>query len=144
MKTSFVLTSYSTSQPSTKPIGHGKARSNFKRRLGLGPAQTIETAAIGSPTKLLSLAYERAPQQQTNQAHPTAASPSQEKQNRNFPQTPVCLTTRRFDDIARDRKIACLNFHTHGLLALVDVRHRGIEYRAVATAAIEVVIEQRK
>lgn len=49
---------------------------------------------------------------------------SQAKQNRNFHQTPVCLTTRRFDDIAR------------------DVRDRAIDYRVViATAAIEVMIE---
>jgi hypothetical protein len=49
---------------------------------------------------------------------------SQAKQNRNFPQTRVHLTTRRFDDIAR------------------DVRDQAIDFRAViATAAIAVMIE---
>jgi len=51
---------------------------------------------------------------------------SQSKQNRNFHQTHVRLTTRRFDDIAP------------------DVRDRAIDFRAViATAAIEVMVELR-
>jgi hypothetical protein len=68
-----------------------------------------------------------------------------------FLQTHVRLTTRRFDDIARDRKLGCLNF-PYILVARIqldqpemgDVRHRAINYRAViATAAIEAVIELR-
>jgi len=46
----------------------------------------------------------------TNQAHATAALPSQEKQNRNFHQTHLRLTTRRFDDIARDVRDQAIDF----------------------------------
>jgi|GEM_PF-6826869 len=76
---------------------------------------------------------------------------SQSKQNRNFHQTPLRLTTRRCGDIARDRTIGCLNF-LYVLVARIeldqpemgDVRDRAIDYRAViATAAIEVMIELR-
>jgi hypothetical protein len=74
---------------------------------------------------------------------------NQSKQNRNFHQTLVRLTTRRFDDIAPDREKGCLNF-LYVLVARIEldrpemggVRDRGIDYRAViAKAAIEVMIE---
>jgi hypothetical protein len=70
-------------------------------------------------------------------------------QSRDFHHRLVCLTTRRFSDIARDRKRSCLNF-PYVFVARIeldqpemgDVRHRAIDYRAVIDiAAIEVVIE---
>jgi hypothetical protein len=70
-------------------------------------------------------------------------------QNRDFHQRLVCLTTRRFGDIARDRKIGCLNF-PYLFVARIeldqpemgDARDRAIDYRAmIDIAAIEVVIE---
>ena len=77
--------------------------------LGVGPAQTIETAANASQRSCSVSRMSEHPQE-TNQAHPTAASPSQAKQNRNFHQTPVRLTTRRFDDIARDVRDQAIDF----------------------------------
>jgi hypothetical protein len=88
------------------------------------------------PTKLLILGYERAPRQETDQAHPTA---SQSKQNRKFYKTQVRLTTRGFDDIARDQKNRFLKIPYIWLLAESWTSR---DYRAViATTAIEVIIE---
>lgn len=61
------------------------------------------------------------------------------------------MTTRRFDDIARDRKLGCLNFSYVWVARkeldqpeMGDARDRAIDYLAViATAAIEVMIELR-
>lgn len=74
---------------------------------------------------------------------------SRSKQNRNFHQTQVRLTTRRFDDIAPDRERGCLKFRYVFFPRIEldqpemgDVGDRAIDYRAViATAAIEVMIE---
>jgi hypothetical protein len=76
------------------------------------------------PTEPLGLSLsERPDRKQIKRIRPLHRQ-SQAKQNRNFHQTHVRLTTRRFDDIAP------------------DVRDRAIGYRAViATAAIEVMIE---
>ena len=105
--------------------------------LGVGPAQTIETAANASRRSCsVSRMSERPDRKQIKRMRPLHRQ-SQAKQNRNFPQTRVRLTTRRFDDIARDRKIGCLNF-PYVWVARIGRRARpGDRLRAViATAAI--------
>jgi hypothetical protein len=88
------------------------------------PLLRAETGCQRKPTKLLSLAYERALRRETNQAHSVAASPEPSEAKPQLHQTHVRLTTRRFDDIAP------------------DVRDRAIDFRAViATTAIVVMIE---
>ena len=83
--------------------------------------------------------FERAPQRGTIQRFRPLHRPNQPKQNRNFHQTLVRLTTRRFGDIAPVREKRCLNllyvwFHSLPLHLCRRIRQKSARGRRAGNA----------